>query len=69
MSLENNPPPDETPAPPTAPRTQGRGYFFYIAVFFILIALLCYLLSNTGVTWTQLVPTLPSETSSSTVPH
>ncbi len=70
MSLENYPSPEETPAPHSAsPRPPGRGYFFYIAVFFILIALLCYLLNNTGGSWTQLVPTLPSEATSSTVPH
>jgi len=41
-----------------------RGYFFYIAVFFILIALLCYLLNSTNVTSLQVVPNPPSAPSS-----
>jgi hypothetical protein len=49
MSSEDQPP-DEIYVP-EQPRTPGqsRGYFFYIAVFFILIALLCYLLNSSNV--------------------
>jgi hypothetical protein len=59
--MENDQLPEETSAPPSSGQgAQGRGYFFYIAAFFILIALLCYLLNSTNVNWTQVVPTAPT---------
>ena len=72
MSMEQDQPPEETFVPSTAgPGVQRRGYFFYIAAFFVLIALLCYLLNSTNVTWTQVVPEPPSAptSSSSPAPH
>jgi len=69
MSMEQDPLSEESPVPLSAgPSAQRRGYFFYIAAFFILIALLCYLLNSTNVTWTQVVPE-PSSAPSSPVPH
>jgi hypothetical protein len=50
MSSDHDIPPGEDyiPEQPTA-RGPRRGYFFYIAAFFILVGLLCYLLSNSNV--------------------
>jgi hypothetical protein len=72
MSMEQDQPPEETFVPTAAgPGVQRRGHFFYIAVFFILIAFLCYLLNSTNVTWTQVVPEPSSAppSSSSPAPH
>jgi hypothetical protein len=58
MSKDDPLPQEETYVPPPSRgKSQKRGYFFYIAVFFILIALLCYLLNT--VTWSQLNLTPP----------
>ena len=64
--------PEDRPEPISIGAPSGkRGYFFYIAVFFILIALLCYLLNSTNVPWTQVVPEPSSAppSSSSPAPH
>ena len=56
--------PDEGPCGGIPPESKapGRGYFFYVAVFFILIALICYVLS-----WTfNLSPTSTPPTTSTT---
>jgi hypothetical protein len=61
--------PEDTPEPISSGGPTGkRGYFFYIAAFFILIALLCYLLNSTNVTWTQVVPE-PSSAPPAPAPH
>jgi hypothetical protein len=60
MSTHHPHRPEDSPRPASpAPSPQGRGYFFHIAVFFILIALLCYILSSSKVNWTE-VPSPPA---------
>jgi hypothetical protein len=67
MSMDDQLPQEETYAPEQSRGpTQKRGYFFYIAVFFILIALLCYMLST--VIWSQLDLTAPTSPTNSTTP-
>lgn len=47
MSADQYQPP-EAPSAELAPveKAQGRGYFFYIAVFFIVVATICFFLSS-----------------------
>ncbi len=69
VSTNSDQMPEESSDPiSTGAPTGKRGHFFYIAVFFILIALLCYLLNSTNVTWTQVVPE-PSSASPNPAPH
>ena len=60
MSTDYHPPEEPTDSVSPVEKSQGRGYFFYIAVFFILIAVLCYLLNSPGVNWSQGVPAVPA---------
>jgi hypothetical protein len=44
---------------PPASKPQGRGFFFYIAGLFILIALLCFILNTANFSWSPTVPPTP----------
>jgi hypothetical protein len=67
MSMEDHRLPEEVSSDdPPARSPQGRGYFFHIAIFFILIALLCYLVGSTRVNWFGGIPAPPTAATSST---
>jgi hypothetical protein len=66
--MEDERPPEVMPDDnPSGTNPQARGYFFYIATFFILIALLCYLIGNSRVNWSE-VPAPLAPVSSSAAP-
>ena len=50
---------------PPVPEAQGRGLFYYVAVFFILAGLLCFILDNASFNWW---PTTPTPVTSTTAP-
>jgi hypothetical protein len=56
--------PDEghTPETPTGSKARGHGFFFYVAGFFILIALICFIVN--GASWW---PTMPAPVTSNSV--
>ena len=57
-SMSNLNPPPEEDAPGELPTRNAaqRGYFFYVAGFFILVGLLCYILANSNISWTLPAP-------------